>query len=36
MPGHVKKTGKQEQDPDPSPWQVPFSFVEEELRLLIF
>ena len=22
MPGHVKKGGKQEQDPDPSPWQV--------------
>ena len=22
MPGHVKKTGKQEQDPDPSPWLV--------------
>ena len=22
MPGHVKKGGKQEQDPDPSPWLV--------------
>jgi len=22
MPGHVKKTGKQEQDPDPSPWLI--------------
>ena len=22
MPGHVKKSGKQEQDPDPSPWLI--------------
>lgn len=22
MPGHVKKGGKQEQDPDPMPWLV--------------
>ena len=36
MPGHVKKSGKQEQDPDPSPWQVPFSYAVEELILLIF
>ena len=36
MPGHVKKGGKQEQDPDPSPWQVPFSHLVEELILLIF
>ena len=28
MPGHVKKGGKQEADPDPSPWLV----VSNEMR----
>ena len=28
MPGHVKKGGKQEADPDPSPWLI----VSNEMR----
>jgi len=31
MPGHVKKGGKQEQDPDPSPWLlVSFEMKKED------